>query len=77
MTRRERAGPINNNSAIHSVISPTRWFFVHILTPQDLTLIIPAADLGFADAGNYRSETVLGRIQRTLEGFRKACQRRT
>jgi len=25
------------------------------------------------DAGNYRPETVLGRIQRTLEGFRKAC----
>jgi len=46
---------------------------MHILTPQDLTLIIPAADLGFADACNYRPETVLGRIQRTLESFRKAC----
>ena len=46
---------------------------MHILTPQDLTLIIPAADLGFADAGNYRPETVLGRIQRMLEGFRRAC----
>ena len=25
------------------------------------------------DAGNYRPETVLGRIQHTLEGFRRAC----
>ena len=25
------------------------------------------------DAGNYRPQTVLGRIQRTLEGYRRAC----
>jgi len=49
----------------------TIYAIEHVLEGIELLTGMPAGSLD--TAGNYRPDTVLGRVQRTLEGFRKAC----
>lgn len=49
-------------------------FFIHVIdNVQDGLELLTGMSAGTQDAsGNFRPDTVLGRVQRTLEGFRKA-----
>lgn len=50
-------------------------FAIHVIdNVQDGLELLTGMSAGTQDAGgNFRPDTVLGRVQRTLEGFRKAC----
>jgi len=50
-------------------------FAIHVIdTVQEGLELLTGMIAGTQDAnGNFRPDTVLGRVQRTLEGFRKAC----